>query len=132
MLLGNTVSALAVGLSRFYESMDERRDEIDTMLALGATAWEAARPSIVSSIRLGLLPTMATLASCGIVTIPGMMAGQVIAGGDPLEAAKYQFVVFAAISALTLIADGLIMAMVYRTCFTALDQFRPVDMRGVR
>lgn len=94
MLLGNTVSALAVGLSRFYESMNERRDEVDTLLALGATPWEAARPSIVSSIRLGLLPTTASLASCGIVTIPGMMAGQVIAGGDPLNAAKYQFVVF--------------------------------------
>ena len=53
MLLGNTVSALAVGLSRFFESMKERRDEVDTLLALGATAWEAARPSIVSSIRLG-------------------------------------------------------------------------------
>ena len=129
MLLGNTVSALAVGLSRFYESMDERRDEIDTMLALGATAWESARPSIVSSIRLGLLPTTATLASCGIVTIPGMMAGQVIAGGDPLEAAKYQFVVFAAIAALTLVADSLIMAMVYRTCFTADDQYKPPSMR---
>ena len=128
-LLGNTVSALAVGLSRFYESMDERRDEIDTMLALDATAWEAARPSIVSSIRLGLLPTTATLASCGIVTIPGMMAGQVIAGGDPLEAAKYQFVVFAAIAALTLVADSLIMAMVYRTCFTADDQYKPPEMR---
>ncbi|NMM98693.1 ABC transporter permease [Bifidobacterium olomucense] len=129
MLLGNTVSALAVGLSRFYESMNERRDEIDTLLALGSTAWEAARPSIVSSIRLGLLPTTATLASCGIVTIPGMMAGQVIAGGDPLEAAKYQFVVFAAIAALTLVADSLIMAMVYRTCFTADDQYRPPEMR---
>lgn len=129
MLLGNTVSALAVGLTRFYESMDERRDEIDTMLALGATAWEASRTSIVSSIRLGLLPTTATLASCGIVTIPGMMAGQVIAGGDPLQAAKYQFVVFAAISALTLVADGLIMAMVYRTCFTGGDQFKAAGKR---
>ena len=74
MLLGNTVTALAVGLSRFYESMEERRDEVDMMLALGATPWESARPSIVSSIRLGLLPTTASLASSGIVTIPGMMA----------------------------------------------------------
>lgn len=71
MLLGNTVSALAVGLSRFFESMKERRDEVDTLLALGATTWEAARPSIVSSIRLGLLPTTASLASAGIVTVPG-------------------------------------------------------------
>ena len=123
MLLGNTVSALAVGLSRFYESMEERRDEVDMMLALGATAWESARPSVISSIRLGLLPTTASLASSGIVTIPGMMAGQVIAGGDPLNAAKYQFVVFGAIAALTLLADGLIMAMAYRTCFTTEDQY---------
>ena len=129
MLLGNTVSALAVGLSRFYESMEERRDEVDMMLALGATPWEAARPSIVSSIRLGLLPTTASLASSGIVTIPGMMAGQVIAGGDPLNAAKYQFVVFGAIAALTLLADGLIMVMVYRTCFTSDDQYRPPEER---
>lgn len=99
------------------------------MLALGATPWESARPSIVSSIRLGLLPTTASLASSGIVTIPGMMAGQVIAGGDPLNAAKYQFVVLDAIAALTLLADGLIMAMVYRTCFTTDDQYRPPEAR---
>lgn len=70
------------------------------------------------------MPTTASLASSGIVTIPGMMAGQVIAGGDPLNAAKYQFVVFGAIAALTLLADGLIMAMVYRTCFTTDDQYQ--------
>ena len=81
MLLGNTVSALAVGLSRFFESMKERRDEVDTLLALGATAWEAARPSIVSSIRLGLLPTTASLPSIGIVTLPGLIAVRLLTGG---------------------------------------------------
>lgn len=129
MMLGNCVSAIAVAMTRFYESMDERRDEIGTMLALGATPWECARPSIVSSMALGLLPTVASLSSAGIVTIPGMMAGQVIAGGDPLEAAKYQFVVLTAIAALTLLADALIMTRIYRTCFTELDQFRPKGMR---
>lgn len=126
MLLGNTVSALAVGLSRFFESMRERRDEVDTLLALGATAWEAARPSVVSSIRLGLMPTTASLASTGIVTVPGMMAGQIIAGGDPINAAKYQFMVLAAIAALTLLADSVIMVLAYRKCFTVLDQYQPV------
>ena len=126
MLLGNTVSALAVGLSRFFESMRERRDEVDTLLALGATAWEAARPSVVSSIRLGLMPTTASLASAGIVTVPGMMAGQIIAGGDPINAAKYQFMVLAAIAALTLLADSVIMVLAYRKCFTVLDQYQPV------
>ena len=119
MLLGNTVSALAVGLSRFFESMKERRDEVDTLLA--------ARPSIVSSIRLGLLPTTASLASAGIVTVPGMMAGQIIAGGNPIDAAKYQFMILATIAALTLLADSIIMLMVYKRCFTALDQYQPVN-----
>lgn len=126
MLLGNTVSATAVGLSRFFESMRERRDEVDTLLALGATAWEAARPSMVSSIRLGLMPTTASLASAGIVTVPGMMAGQIIAGGDPIDAAKYQFMVLASIAALTLLTDSIIMAMAYRKCFTSLDQYQPI------
>jgi putative ABC transport system permease protein len=57
MMLGNCVSAIAVAMSRFYESMEERRDEIGTMLALGASPWECSRTSIVSSMRLGLLPT---------------------------------------------------------------------------
>lgn len=123
MLLGNTVSALAVGLSRFFESMRERRNEIQTLLALGASTWEAARPSIESSIRLGITPTIASLASAGIVTIPGMMAGQIIAGGDPLNAAKYQFVILVTIASLTLIADSIIMLMVYRTCFNQEAQY---------
>lgn len=127
MLLGNSVSALAVGLTRFFDGMRERRDEIEMMLALGATRWEAARPSLVSSIRMGLLPTTASLASAGIVTIPGMMAGQVIAGGEPFDAAKYQFVILAAISALTLLADTIIMLLVYRRCFTDNDQY--LDIR---
>lgn len=123
MLLGNTVSALAVGLSRFFESMRERRAEIQTLLALGASSWEAARPSIVSSIRLGIMPTTASLASAGIVTIPGMMAGQIIAGGDPLNAAKYQFVILVTIASLTLIADAIIMLIVYKRCFNAQEQY---------
>jgi putative ABC transport system permease protein len=126
MMLGNAVSAIAVALTRFFEDMDERRDAVETMLALGATPFEAARPSLVSSVRTGLIPTVSQLASSGIVTIPGMMAGQVIAGADPLTAAKYQFVVLAAISALTLVADMIIMLLAYRRCFTSKDQYVPV------
>ena len=125
MLLGNVVAAVAVAMSRFFADMESRRYEIEMLLSLGATPFEAARPSIVSSVKMGMIPTIAQLASSGIVLIPGMMAGQVIAGADPLTAAKYQFVVLAVISALTLMADSLIMALVYKVSFTKLDQFRP-------
>ena len=124
MMLGNTVSALALAMSRFFESMRERYEEIGTLLALGATAWEAARPSIISSIRLGMLPTIANLASAGIVTIPGMMSGQIIAGGNPVDAAKYQFVILTSFASLTLLAGTIILGLVYRRCFISYDRYR--------
>ena len=102
MLLGNTVSALALGLSRFFNSMRERYEEVNT---------------------LGLLPSIAMLASSGIVTIPGMMSGQIIAGQNPVNAAKYQFVILAAVSALTLLADSIILALVYKRCFISYDRY---------
>lgn len=123
MLLGNTVSALSLALTRFFDSMRSRGAEIRTMLALGASKWEAAKPSMVSSIKLGLLPSIAMLASSGIVTIPGMMSGQVIAGKNPVDAAKYQFVMLAAVGALTLLADSIIIALVYKRCFISYDRY---------
>ena len=123
MLLGNAVSACAVALSRFFEDMRERRNEVETLLALGATPLEAAQPSMASSIRLGLLPTIASLASTGVVTIPGMMTGQIIAGADPLLAARYQFVITISIGALTLLSSVLIIMLTYRRCFNEHDQY---------
>jgi putative ABC transport system permease protein len=123
MLLGNMVAAIAVAMSRFFDDMTSRRYEIEMLLSLGATPFEAAKSSIISSVKLGMIPTISQLASSGIVLIPGMMAGQVIAGADPLTAARYQFVVLAIISALTLLADSLIMLLVYRKPFTALHQY---------
>lgn len=122
MMLGNAVSAIALAMSRYFEDMAERSDDVEMLLALGATPFEAARPSILSSARLGLIPTISTLASSGIVLIPGMMAGQVIAGADPLNAAEYQFVVLASISAFTLIGDIVILLLIYRHSFTSKDQ----------
>lgn len=130
MMLGNLVSALAVALSRFFSDMQSRRYEIEAYLSLGASPAEAARPSILAAVKLGLIPTISQLASSGVVLIPGMMAGQIIAGGDPLAAAEYQFVVLAALSAITMVGDSLIMLLVYRRCFTALGQYLPVASRG--
>lgn len=121
MLLSNVVTAVAIALTRFFRDMRQRCGEVEMMLALGATPAEAAKPSIVDAVKLGLLPTVSQLASSGLVLIPGMMAGQIIAGADPILAAKYQFVVLAAISALTVIADVLALALTYRSIFTEDD-----------
>ncbi|WP_081884102.1 ABC transporter permease [Bifidobacterium psychraerophilum] len=123
MMLGNLVAALAVAMSRFFSDMEARRHEIEAYLSLGASPFEAAKPSILAAIRLGLIPTIAQLASSGVVLIPGMMAGQIMTGGDPLEAAEYQFVVLAALSAITMLGDALITLLLYQRCFTELGQY---------
>ncbi|MDF7665565.1 iron export ABC transporter permease subunit FetB [Bifidobacterium sp. ESL0745] len=130
MLLGNLVSAVAVAMSRFFSDMENRRYEVEAYLSLGATPFEAARPSIMEAIRLGLVPTISSLASSGIVLIPGMMSGQIMAGGNPLEAAKYQFVILAIISALTLLGDTMIMLLIYHRCFTKDGQYFQPKPRG--
>lgn len=117
MILGNGVAAVAVALDRLLSDMDSRTDEIFAMVALGATPREAAMPSIRQSVSAGLIPTISTMSAAGIVTIPGMMAGQIIAGADPVTAATYQILVLVMISAVTILADILIILFTYRKRF---------------
>ena len=88
MILGNTLAA-----DRLFASMDSRANEIYMMVALGATPREAAFPSIKAAVGAGMTPLLAQLSAAGIVQIPGMMSGQILAGADPVIAAKYQIVV---------------------------------------
>lgn len=119
MVLGSTLSATAVAIDRLFSDMDARSDEIVAYLALGATPREAAFPSIRSAIGAGLTPALATMSAAGIVQIPGMMSGQVLAGADPMIAAKYQIVVLLMLSAATTLAIVAICFSTYRKRFTA-------------
>jgi len=129
MILGNSMSAMAVALDRLFADMDSRVDEILALTALGATALEAAQPSIRSSIRAGLIPTLASMAAAGVVSIPGMMTGQILAGADPFGAAKYQIVVLLMISASTTVCNMLAVRLTYRKRFAPEGFFIEAGMR---
>lgn len=119
MVMGNTLSAAAVAVDRLFSDLDARSDEILAYVALGATPLEAAYPSVRSAIAAGLTPALATMSAAGIVQIPGMMSGQILAGADPIIAAKYQIVVLLMISAATTLAIVSICLTCYRKRFTA-------------
>ncbi|HVP91023.1 MAG TPA: iron export ABC transporter permease subunit FetB [Terriglobales bacterium] len=129
MILGNSMSAMAVALDRLFADMDSRTDEILALTALGATAREAAQRSIRNSIRAGLIPTLASMAAAGVVFIPGMMTGQILAGADPLEAAKYQIVVLLMVSASTTACNMLAVLLTYRRRFDVEGFFIEAGMR---
>ena len=117
MALGNTMSATAVAVDRLFADLDSRSDEMFALVALGATPHEAAFPSIKAAVGAGILPTLATMCAAGIVQIPGMMSGQILAGADPVVAAKYQIVVLLMMSAATTLAIVMISLLTFRNRF---------------
>ncbi|MDR0514318.1 MAG: ABC transporter permease, partial [Coriobacteriaceae bacterium] len=71
MILGNTMSAIAVATDRLFVDMDARSDEMFALVALGATPREAALRSLKSAIGAGMTPVLASMSAAGVVTIPG-------------------------------------------------------------
>lgn len=118
MVMGNALSSVSVAIERLFSSMDARSQEMYTMVALGATPREAAFPSIKAAVSAGMAPTLATMCAAGIVQIPGMMSGQILAGADPMVAAKYQVVVLLMISAAGTAAIVCACYLAYRRRFT--------------
>ncbi len=93
MLLGNTMNGIAIGLDRLTQTSWERRAVIEVRLMLGHTAAEAIEGIRKESIRSGLIPIVNAMAAAGLVSLPGMMTGQILAGSPPMEAVKYQILI---------------------------------------
>ena len=101
MLLGNALTGISLGLDRLLTRLSDARSVIEAQLALGATRWEASREALRDAIRTGMTPIMNTMLVVGIVSLPGMMTGQILAGAKPADAVKYQILVLFMIAATT-------------------------------
>lgn len=129
MLLGNSMNAIALSLESLYRMARDRRDSIETLLALGATPWEAIRPCVREAVRLGMMPSINALVVVGLVSLPGMMTGQILGGANPRDAVRYQIVVMYMITAATGLGCLLLAWMGYRRLFTA-DGALDSELRG--
>ncbi len=118
MVLGNCLRADIVGLSRFFHSLHKDEKPFLHALAQGATLSEAVRPYVKSAFEAALAPTVATIATVGLVAIPGMMTGVILAGSDPLRAVKYQLVIMLAIFSGTALTLVLALWLSRRSAFT--------------
>lgn len=99
MLLGNTMNGLAVALDRLTQDAYAQREIIETRLACGQTAAEAISDVRRTAIRAGMIPTVNAMAVAGLVSLPGMMTGQILAGTPPAQAVKYQILIMFLITA---------------------------------
>jgi putative ABC transport system permease protein len=123
MILGNTLNGVSLGLDRLGSELTGRRHEVEALLALGATRWEAARPHLRQAVRTGLIPTINAMMVVGIVSLPGMMTGQILAGASPVEAVKYQIVIMFLIASGAALGTVSVVLLSYRRLFNDHHQF---------
>ncbi len=105
MVLGNSMNSCALALERFESGLSDNWKAYYTRLSLGATLWEAALPPFRKAMQASLLPQILTIASMGVVSLPGMMTGQILGGSSAIVAIKYQMMVMAAIFSAVTLAD---------------------------
>lgn len=122
MILGNAMNGASLAGERLASLISQNRLEVETYLCLGATPKEAIATYRQEAIRVSLIPTLNQMMVVGIVSLPGMFTGQVLAGVDPFDAASYQILILFAIALANLLTAVLVTEGVYRRFFNANAQ----------
>lgn len=122
MVIGNSMNAMAISLERLLGDLRGRRPEIEMMLCLGADYKEASQGIFRDAMRAGMIPSINSMMAVGVVFIPGMMTGQILAGADPVSAIRYQIVVMVMLVGSTAIGSFLVLSLVRRRCFGPAQQ----------
>lgn len=123
ILLGNAMNAAAIGGERLVSSLNNSQLEIETHLSLGATPSQATATYRKEAIKAGLIPTLNSMMVVGVVTLPGIITGQILSGVNPLDAAVYQILIMFILAIATLGTTLLLIQGIYRQFFNQAAQF---------
>ncbi|MDC7225670.1 MAG: iron export ABC transporter permease subunit FetB [Spirochaetales bacterium] len=131
MIMGNSLRANVISLERFYSGIRNEEKLYKTYLMLGADRNEAVKPFLQQALKSSLNPTIATMATIGLVSLPGMMTGQMLGGSVPLTAIKYQIAIMLAIFIGESLAVILNLKFSIRSAFTPFDILKDDIFRNV-
>lgn len=127
MLLGNTMNGVALAMNTFSTLAWNRRAVIEQRLALGQPSGEAIEDIWRESVRTGLIPIINSMAAAGLVSLPGMMTGQILAGNTATDAVRYQILIMFMISSGTGFGVILSLWLMRRRMFDTRDRLRMRD-----
>lgn len=122
MVLGNCLRSNVIGFNAFYYSLKEDKERYQFYLACGATRAEALKPFVGDALKKSANPTLASMATIGLVSLPGMMTGQILSGSSPMIAIKYQIMIMFAIF------SGTVLSVFLGILFSNYFVFRDTDM----
>lgn len=127
LVIANAMKVGGLALERFREEVTRRRAEIEVGLALGGPPDAVLADRVAASVRASLIPVVDALKSLGWVWIPGLMAGMILAGENPIYAALYQFVIMAMVFAAGGLTSLVSTLLLRRAVMTDAEQLRRVD-----
>ena len=130
MLLGNSMRNNIIGLSNFYSGLQESEKTYQYTIALGATRMQALSPFFQAASIAAINPILASMATIGIVSLPGMMTGQILGGSIPVVAIKYQIVIMLGIFYTQFFSVCLSLLLSIRLGFDKFDVLRKELLSG--
>jgi len=115
--LGNSLRGNIIGVSSFYKSIKRNERRYLYRLSVGASLYEALKPYFRAGMITSLQPTIATMMTIGIVSLPGMMTGQMLGGASPMVAIKYQIAIMIAIFVSVSMSVALMILFTIKSSF---------------
>ncbi|SDC89679.1 putative ABC transport system permease protein [Terribacillus halophilus] len=117
MVIGNSMVLGILFLNRFTAEVVARREEMELILSLGGTPKQAIQRSLLASIKASTIPTIESQKTIGLVQLPGMMSGQIIAGADPLQAVMFQLLILFLLLTTAIVTSIMLGFLSYPTKF---------------
>ncbi len=122
MLIGNSMTGVTLGLKTFTDSIKSQRIKIDALLNLGASPRVILLPYVNNALETALLPTLNSMLGMGIISLPGMMTGQILSGTLPTTAIMYQIAIMIAICTAVCLTVFCSLHFGYRTLYNKRNQ----------
>ncbi|MFH5834959.1 ABC transporter permease [Proteiniclasticum sp. C24MP] len=122
MIFGNAMTGLSLALKSFNENLKAQRNRVESLLYLGVTPKKILIPFVNNALETALLPTMNRMMGMGIISLPGMMTGQILSGTLPMTAILYQIAIMIAITAVVCLAVFSALIFGYKTLYNDRNQ----------
>ncbi|MFS0749179.1 ABC transporter permease [Oceanobacillus sp. 1P07AA] len=127
MMIGNSMVLSILFLNRFTSEIQTRKNETELILSLGGTPRQAIHTSLINSIKASLIPTIESQKTIGLVQLPGMMSGQIIAGADPIQAVQFQLLILFLLLTTASVTSVMLGFLSYPTLFN--ERMQMVKLR---
>jgi len=128
MVIGNSMVLAILFLNRFTSEVETHQDETELILSLGGTPKQAIHTQLITAIKASMIPTIESQKTIGLVQLPGMMSGQIIAGADPMQAVQFQLLILFLLLTIASVTSAMLGYLSYPSLFNQRMQL----LRGKR